>query len=347
MKTAWKTFYASPLHQCLYESDPEEKVIECIERYPEALTIPDKEYNLPIHIECLELCRLKVISKCIELRPESSAVENGEQDSVLHLILENKQQSTIAAVMLVIDKYPDALRHLNDRNSLPLHYECICCSRLPIIAKCIDLYPESLDMHDNMSHLPLHLLLRNTSSSTEVALYLIDRFPEALRRAECNGNLPIHLECLFQCRIEVISKCLELYPDSARIPNDKEGMPFTIILHRAARLIWKAREVMRNHQKILSVILPLFPRAFYYPLDKPLVNDVPKYFGFKRMVFNLLPSCLSFPEHSHHHQIIQSYHDLNWEPRSPLLYLWLQLARKSNLFIQEQCKYRSRRPFIG
>jgi hypothetical protein len=46
---------------------------------------------------------------------------------------------------MMINKYPEALKHEHHFHYLPIHIECSCQCRATIIEKCIELYPEGLD----------------------------------------------------------------------------------------------------------------------------------------------------------------------------------------------------------
>jgi hypothetical protein len=50
-----------------------------------------------------------------------------------------------------------------------------------------------------------------------------------------------------------------------------------------------------------------------------------RYPRFRRMILNILPSCLSSAPVDH----IKDYYNLNWQPRCSLLHLWLQINAKS------------------
>jgi hypothetical protein len=156
-----------------------------IEKYPAALKLRDKDNSLPLHIEC-----------------------------------KTHDSSTIEDVLVMIKKYPAAVKHKNKSGELPLHLECSCLSRSCILSKCIELYPKSLAV--SADGLPLHKLFRNKGSSIDDALILIEKYPAALQHSGRIGYLPLHLECVGQCRSTIISKCIELYPESVTL-TDKRG----------------------------------------------------------------------------------------------------------------------------
>jgi ankyrin repeat protein len=140
-----------------------------------------------------------------------------------HRLLRNtwNKSSYIDVALIVIEKYPAALQHQNDYGKLPLHIECEYQCRSYIISKCTELYPESLGIHaaDKEGYLPLNRLLGKQASSVDFALKLIEKYPAALGFKNLYGDLPLHVECIYQCRSDIISKCYEIYPESLNVAN--------------------------------------------------------------------------------------------------------------------------------
>jgi ankyrin repeat protein len=338
-----------PIHLLLSNNTASvEDTLMVIEKYPEALQHRNSSGNLPLHVECLHRCRSAIISKCVELYPESLSISNKKDCLALHLLLSNPASSVEDALMM-IDKCPEAVQFLENSSImyvidkyLPIHLECKNRCRPAIISKCLELYPEALSISVGSGALPLHLLLQNSSCTTEVALMVIEAYPEALRcyeRALYTGEkcLPIHIECKIQCRSAVISNCIELYPEALLIQTaiDDGDIPLTLALNK---LFWNLCENIYEMRKSLLVLLSANPASFYHPPHDPLIDRHPMMQApaFRRLILNLLPSCLSSAAH------LQAYHDLNWQPRCSLLQLWLQIRLKSD---QEEA--RSQQPLLN
>jgi ankyrin repeat protein len=117
-----------------------------------------------------------------------------------------------------------------DISKLNFHEECYYRCRSSIIMQYIELYPESLavDRADKDGYLPLHRVLSNRSSSIDIGLMVMEKYPAALQHQANFDGLPLHIECRNQCRSSIISKCIELYPEALQI-MDKEGF---LPLHR-------------------------------------------------------------------------------------------------------------------
>jgi hypothetical protein len=220
-------------------------------------------------------------------------------------VLTNELTSINLALMMM-EKYPAALSRRNIDGQLPLHVECECRSRSPIIAKFIESYPEALAKADSTGYLPLHMLLWNQSSSIDDAMMMIEIYPAALRHRNTYVNCPLHFECITQCRSAVISKCIERYPEAV----DDQAI---------AEIIIKINK--RNfhaYTSILSMVFTVRSMSLYssYPNVKDDIRLNPPY---RRRILNLLPRHVFTPTHE------SDYRDLNWQPRSAMMILLSQM----------------------
>jgi hypothetical protein len=300
----------------------EEALLQAMHDHPGALRLHfDENGSLPIHIECRNQCRSSVLVKCIELYPESLTVADGDGYWPLHAAIKNKSAS-FNAIMTLIDGHPGILRKQDNDGCLPLHIACQYTWHpmlSSIIAKLIELYPGSLAVTDRYEELPLHYVISNPSSPVEIALLLTEKYPQVLRHADRRGQLPIHIECWNQCRASIISKYIEVFPESAGIRDDEDHIPWTRALNQVANYN------IYGKRTSLLILLSAYPAAFYHPPNQPMVDKLAKRHSprCRRLILNLLPSCLSSAAH------LQAYHDLNWQPRLSLLHLWLQIRLKS------------------
>jgi hypothetical protein len=180
--------------------------------------------ELSIFEECSNLCRLPIILAYFDTDPGILGRANDDGHLPLHLLLYN-DKSSIDIALRAIKKYPAALRHQNNSGDLPIHIECNYRCRPSIIATCIELYPQALSMDNIWRSLPLHMLLNHRKSSADQALMMIEKYPAALQQKNLGENLPLHLECINLCRSSIISKCIELYPDSLSKPRYDRSLP--------------------------------------------------------------------------------------------------------------------------
>jgi hypothetical protein len=88
---------------------------------------------------------------------------------------------------------------------------------------------EELAKVDHRGCLPLHKLLEITSSM-EDALMMMEKYPAALQHQNKHGDLPLHIECLYQCRSAVIAKFIELYPEALAKSDLWDNLPLHLVL---------------------------------------------------------------------------------------------------------------------
>jgi ankyrin repeat protein len=324
-----------PLHHLLANGEKKstvEDALVMIEKYPAALREQNNDGNLPLHIECNTEGRSSIISKCIELYPESLKIADEDGNSPLHLLLlHRKSWESTELLLAMIENYPAALQHCNRSKRLPLHSACF--NRCPpvIISKCIELFPEAVSNEDNLGHLPLHSCLLNDRThnpGTDLALMLIKKYPAAVRHPDKDGNLPIHLECHHQCRSTIVSKCIELYPQSAKLINDEGKTPLVLLLKNLLLNCHSFIEVF-EYLPALSLLAALDP--FFFTM-KILDGKLVKFKSIKnrlirRVLLNLIPDTMLPQKHR-----FEKKH-LNYCLRSELILLLVQMNTIRRIFI--------------
>jgi hypothetical protein len=145
---------------------------------------------------------------------------------------------------------------VDELEKLDLHLECKNQCRSSIIRQYIELYPEALAKADCFSNLPLHVLLLNRSSPAELAFYMINKYPAALQQRSGDGwnsFLPLHMECMSQCRSSIIAMCIELYPESLRTADDGGYLPLHSVLWNSSSSVEDALMMIEMHPRGLEV----------------------------------------------------------------------------------------------
>jgi hypothetical protein len=303
-----------PLHLLLSkECSSVEVALMMIEKYPAALKHRDGHGLLPIHIECSHERRSSIISRCIEIYPESLAEVDSrdlKKNLPLHILL--MHQSDMRDALMMIERYPAALKHQNSRGNLPLHIECKKQCRSSIIAKSIQLYPQALANADEEGYLPLHLSLQNSSyygrPSVDDALMMIEKYPAAVRHQGKYGLLPLHIECREKCRPPIITKCMELYPEAL---ND---LTITCIVEKIHK------NNFYRFSAVLSIVFTASPMSLYHHYRYISAKiDYVNYSTYRRRILNLLPRRVFTPTHD------ADYRNLNWQPRAAMIMLLSQM----------------------
>jgi hypothetical protein len=256
-----------------------------------------------------------------QVHPQSDDAESDEAN-ILPLDLVFKYGSlSIENLLMIIEAYPAALQHENIHGYLPVHVESLHECRASIIAKCIELYPESLHMPSCPGDFLLHCCQSNESSSVEVALMLMEKYPAELQHTNKYDDLPIHLECKKQCRVAVIRRCFEIYPHSVMEIEDGYIHPMELILWR----IGTTANRYNTHRfiPVLSFLVQVNPIAFVELVCSPRPNSssLENYdLRMQRILMNLISGNMLSEE------MRKVQRNFNWHPRSSLLYLMLQLV---------------------
>jgi ankyrin repeat protein len=250
--------------------------------------------EIDIHEECRNQCRSSIILTYIDQHPESLAIADKHGRLPLHILLNNRSSSIDIALMM-IEKYPAALQHKDNFGDLPLLIECRDRRRSSIILACIEQHPESLRLPLLMGRryqcrssiiltyikqhpeslaiahkhglLPLHILLENKSSSIDIALMMIEKYPAALQHKDNFGDLPLLIECRNQCRSFIISQCIALYPEALAIADRNGYLPLHWLLHNQSSSVEDALMMIEKYPAALEhqskVGLPLHMECRY------------------------------------------------------------------------------------
>ena len=172
-----------------------EGIIRCLlEYFPDAASAINGVGWSPLHSACNNKgVTLNIIQILADSSPNSvrSVTING--DMPLHYLCSNTklvdEATAIQILNFLIEKYPAAVRHADDRGFLPIHFGSGW--RSPEFCRVlIELHPGSERVTTTNGRLPLHLACVNGSLAT--VEYLYGLYPDAIDHAAENGLYPIH-----------------------------------------------------------------------------------------------------------------------------------------------------------
>ena len=171
-------------------------IIQCLlEYFPDAASATDKDERSPLHCACINPnVTLDIIQLLIDANPASVRCEDNDGNTPLHYLCDNgevDEATALEILKLLIEKYPEVVRHANnDRGGrLPIHKASrgrspeFCCVM-------IEAYPGSEQITDGNGLLPLHHAC--TTGSLATVEYLHNLFPYAINRPCTDGLYPIH-----------------------------------------------------------------------------------------------------------------------------------------------------------
>jgi ankyrin repeat protein len=204
-----------------------------IEAYPGSERITTVNHGtLPFHLAC-QFNTVATAKYLHQLYPESIDVAANDGYHPIHYAifgLKNRSnlKEGIEVVRFLLGCNPAAL---SSTGQTPLHIACLSeHTTLNVVQLLIDAFPDSVRHEDNGGSMPLHCLCANNNLDEEVRMdilkLLVERCPESVRHTNRCDRLPIHIAAAHQspefCRV-----LIEAYPGSERISNG-HGLPFHV-----------------------------------------------------------------------------------------------------------------------
>ena len=174
------------------------------------------------------------IIRCLLEHFPNAASANGKRNywSPLHFACSNKNVTLNIIRLLLTAAAPDSVRSLaaDQYGRVPLHYACGNPNvTLGIIQLLITEAPNSVWCRNYLDSMPLHILCENRQLGDEAAMeilrLLIEKYPEAVRHTDNDGNLPIHLAAGGAKSPEFCRLLIEAYPGSERTTTTTGALP--------------------------------------------------------------------------------------------------------------------------
>jgi ankyrin repeat protein len=173
-----------------------------------------------------------MIRYLLEYFPDAAGATHENGSSPLHGACFNKR-ATLSIIQLII-----AVRSVTNKGWTPLHVLC----------------------NDSDCLKPLHMLCDDSerdeaakTNATQILKLLIKKYPEAVRHADNDGNLPIQLACLFKSP-EFCQVLIDADPESVRSVNNEGWTPVHALCdHRGEN------EVMAR--AVLKLLIKKYPEA--------------------------------------------------------------------------------------
>eukprot|EP00984_Skeletonema_dohrnii_P000719 scaffold212_cov108-Skeletonema_dohrnii-CCMP3373.AAC.16 len=177
-----------------------ERIIRCLIKYfPTAASATDEYGKTPLHVACNRTMPRGIIQLLIDAAPDSvCSVSNDLGYMPLHILCGGDKMDKTEAVeilKLFIEKYPEAVRHADNKGELPIHIAAQ--GRSPEFCRVlIEAYPGSERIASDDDEFPLHNACRFNTFA--IVKYLYNLYPDAVNHASTSGFYPIHyaITCL-------------------------------------------------------------------------------------------------------------------------------------------------------
>jgi hypothetical protein len=172
-----------------------------------------------------------LLAETIKLRPQL------QKQQSLQSLIDNEDWTEL---MTLVERDPNVCR---ERVNMIFQNENITClplhavvgrrgaGVLSIVDCLVTTYPGALmRKEEGGDRLPLHMAILK-GASVAVVRYLMEALPQALEKADCEGNLPLHYAAMYSSE-GVIRLTADRYPAACRHANLKERMPLHLLCAR-------------------------------------------------------------------------------------------------------------------
>lgn len=225
-----------------------------VEAYPEALSanVDAVTGNLALHTACQYRLELPLVSRIQQGFPKAALIPNRNGDMPLHIECRNGLGEPIAKILLDGEECSKAACHRNKNGMLPLHLACRGASTCEALQLLLEVYPEGVQLVESQSkgELPLHLISDNENIRVKSVMLILEANPRAASmRCSIDKNLPLHCLCqnntlwgypdFRQNTMDVLQKeprptkllqeFLAVYPQAASSANAAGDLPLHVL----------------------------------------------------------------------------------------------------------------------
>ncbi len=205
--------------------------------------------------------------------------------------------------------HPEKVQALFDRNP-PVAYQeflfgqtllhkCMehYSNQLELVKVLIDAYPEALKKSDDNGFLPLHrALIEGTGQpSLELLQVVIPAAPETILETTPTGALPLHLACARFQASTMVQYLIEWFPESIQHRDNHGRFP----LHYALDASRPQPEVIQQLVEQYPVILSFLDPQGYLPLHRILKKNQAQYDAIVELLVHFCPGALRIQDLSH------------------------------------------------
>jgi ankyrin repeat protein len=262
-----------PIAVALENSLPSRKIEVIIDMYTEAVSIPNGDGDLPLHLAAMDCPnRHDVLNLLIEQYDIALETPNRNGQLPLHCALEYQSNGHLAepvnleTVKLLSNHLHSTIANKNDESEIMLHEEQV--KNVSSTNTSMDFSPSSsITRYDSASQ-----IVPYTDDEVEESFRSITSdiyMGSALLHKDSYGEIPLHIACrrLTVCSYEIISWLLECYPESAEVQNEFGHLPMHLL---AASECHDAKDDVMN--RCFDILFCAHPGAIYKNDDE---GDIP------------------------------------------------------------------------
>eukprot|EP00978_Attheya_sp_CCMP212_P026495 scaffold87262_cov63-Attheya_sp.AAC.2 len=249
-------FAPLPLHMALQSTTRAPfRVVKCLmEAYDEGVKIKNcVSGDLPLSMACHPMDTGRKDRETIP------TIENGVDDEEEELpenpshqephewrrLCVTRHSDIYATIMLLMKAYPQAINSISSEGCTPLHSLLEHKPSFTLVKEMVELSAVSaaaegqgtksaVEVTDCERQLPLHVAIQRFAN-TKIILFLLHRFPRAVRESMNIGYLPLHFAALWSCTKKVLEALLRKHPRAVEIKSLKKNgggnTPLHLVFH--------------------------------------------------------------------------------------------------------------------
>ena len=235
-----------PIHFAVDASVSSPEVVNLLlEAYPRGARHRESKWGFtPLHICCYQgsdsdedvsADQLKIIELLLKANPEAVSTKDHKSWLPLHVYARTGTNSAI--LLRLVNAYHRGVREGDSKGRMPLHLACMSGKGddefLGMVSLLVDLYPRALCTREKQhSFLPLHMACSVPYTSDALVKLLLERYPNAVKKADACSSLPLHLAVRSKAPSSVVKRLLASYPAGA-MQLDADGR---LALHWACKM---------------------------------------------------------------------------------------------------------------
>jgi ankyrin repeat protein len=182
---------ALPLHIAIQRKLPREVILFLIETEEGAVRTREGSTQMyPLHLASRAGADPLILERLADIYPKAIASVDAKGNTIFHLACMQRQLTVDLAELLLDRCSYDAIRKVNEDQSLPLHLAAQYRASLPVLQLLIDHYPEALLCKDKDGNVPLHKAFQTTSPELPTLVRMAQQNHLQLSKRNKRGQLP-------------------------------------------------------------------------------------------------------------------------------------------------------------
>ena len=215
---------------------------------------------------------INVIKKVLEINRSLAKYSDHHGRLPLHLIVSNKEMQLAELLPNMLHAYPDGAKIPDFAQKLPLHYAASRSDMtLDLMVQILDAFPNALSAMDKEGNLPFHYSIAN--QSVDIALTLINRYPECISIFDGNGIYPVFRALMLSLDTSIIERILQLDPLEAQRKNELGQYPIIPLLLDCGQKTFASSHPYEDNMNTFEIVSSFSAKKFTITFDSQTVTE--------------------------------------------------------------------------